>query len=158
MHLRIAKADVVVSQVQKTNVGTFLIRFEGGSEKEKLILNKQVNLFTTNVDVFLEKSLENTNVEYNDGFSESFESGFVDKIKMNGIPDKLLSYYNNGNYISLMKGAMDFADAFIMGEEKINDEVLEYAQASGKPILDYQGDEDYFDAYNQFYDQIIEAN
>ncbi len=95
---------------------------------------------------------------YNDGFSESFESGFAGKIKMNGIPDKLLSNYNNANYVSLMKGAIDFADAFIIGEEKINDEVLEYAKASGKPILEYQGDEDYFDAYNQFYDQIIESN
>lgn len=44
--------------------------------RKSTILNKQVNLFTTNVDVFLEKSLENTNVEYNDGFSGRFEPLF----------------------------------------------------------------------------------
>lgn len=44
--------------------------------RKSTILNKQVNLFTTNVDVFLEKSLENTNVEYNDGFSGRFDPLF----------------------------------------------------------------------------------
>jgi len=94
---------------------------------------------------------------YDDGFAESFGKGFAHKIKMNGIPDDLLKYFSKGNYVSLMKGAIDFADAFIIGEEKINNEVLEYAQASGKPILDYQGNEDYFESFNQFYDQIIET-
>lgn len=38
-------------------------------KRKSTILNKQINIFTTNVDVFLEKSLEDTKVEYNDGFS-----------------------------------------------------------------------------------------
>ncbi len=33
------------------------------------ILNKQVNIFTTNIDLFVEKALENLGLEYNDGFS-----------------------------------------------------------------------------------------
>lgn len=45
-------------------------------KRKSTILNKQVNLFTTNVDVFLEKSLESTNVEYNDGFSGRFDPLF----------------------------------------------------------------------------------
>ncbi len=44
--------------------------------RKSTILNKQVNLFTTNVDVFLEKALESTNVEYNDGFSGRFDPLF----------------------------------------------------------------------------------
>lgn len=32
------------------------------------LITKQVNLFTTNIDIFLEKSLEQTNLEFNDGF------------------------------------------------------------------------------------------
>jgi starch synthase len=93
---------------------------------------------------------------YNDGFEEEFDPKFVEKIKAPGIPDKALQYYKKANYVSLMKSAIDFADAFILGDENINTEVLDYAQASGKPILEYQGDEDYFDAYNQFYDEILE--
>ncbi len=44
--------------------------------RKSSILNKQLNIFTTNVDIFLEKSLENTNVEYNDGFSGRFSPKF----------------------------------------------------------------------------------
>jgi len=40
------------------------------------ILNKKINLFTTNIDVFLEKSLESTTVEFNDGFSGRFNPIF----------------------------------------------------------------------------------
>ena len=33
------------------------------------IYNKQINLFTTNIDLFFERSLEGTKVEFNDGFA-----------------------------------------------------------------------------------------
>lgn len=44
--------------------------------RKSTILGKQVNIFTTNVDVFLEKSLESINVEYNDGFRGRFDPLF----------------------------------------------------------------------------------
>lgn len=40
------------------------------------LLNKQVNLFTTNMDLFLDKTLDKLNIEFNDGFSGKFESVF----------------------------------------------------------------------------------
>ena len=55
----------------------------------------------------------------------------------------------------LMKGAIDRSDALIIGSSELNPEVLEYAKASGKPILEYQDSEDYYVAYNEFYDKII---
>lgn len=36
--------------------------------RKSTLLNKQVNLFTTNIDIFLEKALEDTGAYYNDGF------------------------------------------------------------------------------------------
>lgn len=95
---------------------------------------------------------------YNDGFDESFVKDYVHKMKMNGVSDEDLAHFNGADYVSFMKGAMDFADAFIIGEKNVNKELLDYAQNSGKPVLDYQGDENYFEAYNEFYDQIIEKN
>jgi hypothetical protein len=38
-------------------------------DRKTTILNKQVNIFTTNIDVFLETVLEELQIEYNDGFS-----------------------------------------------------------------------------------------
>jgi len=40
------------------------------------LLSKQVNLFTTNVDIFLEKALEEQNIEFNDGFTGSLNPSF----------------------------------------------------------------------------------
>lgn len=93
---------------------------------------------------------------YDEPFDEGFRKNFPEKIKMNGISKTNLKYYKEANYVSLMQGVIDFSDAFILGHEKIDDNVMEMVQASGKPILDYQGEEDYFDAYNEFYDKIIE--
>ncbi|HAT2038537.1 TPA: hypothetical protein I8Z93_000958 [Legionella pneumophila] len=40
------------------------------------LLSKQINLFTTNVDIFLEKSLEEQHLEFNDGFTGTLNPSF----------------------------------------------------------------------------------
>ncbi len=56
-----------------------------------------------------------------------------------------------------MKGAITFSDAIIQGSETVNAELLEFAKASGKPFLDYQGPEkeNYVEPINDFYDKIL---
>lgn len=41
-------------------------------KRENSILTKQVNIFTSNIDIFCEKALENTGIEFNDGFHGRF--------------------------------------------------------------------------------------
>ena len=41
-------------------------------KREDTILTKQVNIFTTNIDIFSEKALEESEIEFNDGFSGRF--------------------------------------------------------------------------------------
>ena len=93
---------------------------------------------------------------YNDGFEETLGENFPNKMFVKGMDKSLLEKYNNADYVTLMKNAIDNADALIAGEKELNQEVLDYAKASGKPFLDYQGEDDYFDTYNEFYDKIIE--
>ena len=50
---------------------------------------------------------------------------------------------------SMAAGAVVFPMANPVPE--ISPELEEYAKASGKPFLPYPGDEDYIDAYNDFY-------
>jgi SIR2-like domain len=45
-------------------------------QRKSTILSKQANIFTTNIDVFLEKSLEEVGLEYNDGFNGRFSPRF----------------------------------------------------------------------------------
>lgn len=92
---------------------------------------------------------------YNDEFNESFRNDFSEKMKSPDISEEDLKYYIDANFISISKSAIDHSDALIIGSEDVNAELLEYAKASGKPILDYQESEDYHIAYNKFYDTII---
>jgi len=41
-------------------------------DRRNSLLSKQVNIFTTNIDVYLEKALEEKGFEFNDGFSGRF--------------------------------------------------------------------------------------
>lgn len=45
-------------------------------KRKTTILSKEVNLFTTNVDIFIEKALEDLALEYNDGFNGRFKPKF----------------------------------------------------------------------------------
>ena len=44
--------------------------------RKSTLLGKEINLFTTNVDVFLERSLEEIGLEFNDGFNGRFKPRF----------------------------------------------------------------------------------
>src|SRR5690606_11587610 len=54
----------------KTNYKDFLIALNIILLRRRSnIISRQVNLFTTNMDIFLDCTLESVNLEYNDGFS-----------------------------------------------------------------------------------------
>lgn len=93
---------------------------------------------------------------YDDEFEEQFNKDFANKIKLEGITVKDLKHFKKPTYTTLMMSAIDFSEGLILAGEQINPELLEYAKASGKPILERQGD-NYIDAYNNFYDSIIQA-
>ncbi|MCF8219532.1 MAG: glycogen/starch synthase [Bacteroidales bacterium] len=92
---------------------------------------------------------------YDDGFSEELNPKFIDKLKFDGLKDKDLKHYKKPNYVNLMKSAIDHSDGLIMGSEKINPELEKYAKDSKKPMLDFQSEENYIKAYNEFYDRFL---
>ncbi len=53
-----------------TTLNSILLR------RKSTILSKEVNLFTTNIDIFLEKALEELCLEFNDGFNGRFRPSF----------------------------------------------------------------------------------
>jgi hypothetical protein len=75
-NVKILNDDAVTEEV-RGNYQTFLRAVNSILLKRKTtILSKEVNLFTTNVDIFLDKSLEDLNLEYNDGFNGHFNPKF----------------------------------------------------------------------------------
>lgn len=63
-------------QTKKNYDEFFLALSEVVLQRKSTILSKQVNLFTTNIDILMETSLERLLIEYNDGFSGKFNPTF----------------------------------------------------------------------------------
>lgn len=93
---------------------------------------------------------------YDDEFEETLDKDFSKKIKYENITNKDLEHYKNPTYVNIIKAGIDYSDAVVQGSEKVNEEVKKYAAASKKPFLDYQPEEKYIDAYNDFYEKLLE--
>lgn len=63
-------------QTKKSYDDFFLALSEVVLQRKSTILSKQINLFTTNIDVLMETTLERLLIEYNDGFSGKFNPTF----------------------------------------------------------------------------------
>lgn len=93
---------------------------------------------------------------YDDDFDGSFRDSYEKKLKMPGIVAKEVKWLKNPVYANIQKSALDFADGIVIASPNVNPEVEKYARSLNKPILEYQGEENYVDAYNEFYDKIKE--
>lgn len=95
---------------------------------------------------------------YEEEFTKNLNKKIVDKAAFDGISKKDLKHIEEASYVNLMKLAIDFADGIAYGSEKVNEDVMKYAKKSGKPILEYKGEAEYADAYNEFYDMVLESS
>ncbi|MDE5660795.1 MAG: glycogen/starch synthase [Muribaculaceae bacterium] len=80
------------------------------------------------------------------------------QLKTDGITDRYLASVKNKpiDFDSLNRLAIDHADAIIIGHADVSPELIEYAMASGKPVLPFACDlEQNGKALADFYDQIL---
>jgi starch synthase len=95
---------------------------------------------------------------YEDGFKTPLKSNFPNKLKMDGALDEdLKELKKDTDFVTLSKLAVDFADGVIQGSRTIHPEIANYILKSDKPFLTYQSSEDYIDAFNEFYDLVLES-
>ncbi len=93
---------------------------------------------------------------YDDGFKQPLNERFPQKLMLQGVtPKDIKSLNNNTDFESLSRLAIDFSDGVIQGSETVNSNVKEYAIQKGIPFLDYQPEDNYVDAFNEFYDKIL---
>ena len=93
---------------------------------------------------------------YNNGFKTPLRSSLLDKLAADGIDKNALkSISGKADFLGMTKLAVENSDGIIIGCDSIDDEVRKYLSGVDKPLLDYQGEESYIDAYNDFYDKIL---
>jgi starch synthase len=81
---------------------------------------------------------------YDEEYTKVLNKKIIDKAIIDGVTKKDL------------KLAIDHSDGISFGNEKINEELMKYAKKSGKPVLEFKGEAEYADAYNEFYDLVLE--
>lgn len=92
---------------------------------------------------------------YNNDFQKPFRESFTDKLVADGIDRKALDFNDRADFFSISRLAIDNSDGIIIGSKEINNEVRKYIDSQEKPVLEYQDEEEYIDAYNEFYDKIV---
>jgi starch synthase len=92
---------------------------------------------------------------YDDDFSEKLSDRMVEKLKMDEIDEGMLEHYKDAGHGELMKGAISFSDAVIIGSETINDDLKAHVDGLDKPVLEYKNMDEYVEAYNNFYDELL---
>ncbi|WP_321480980.1 glycogen/starch synthase [uncultured Bacteroides sp.] len=94
---------------------------------------------------------------YEDDFKNKFKDDFTAQLLMKDIvEDDIKTLTKPVDYLTLMKLAVDYSDGIIQNSEKVNQEIINYAQEQGKAMLNYQSTETYPDSCNEFYDKIWE--
>lgn len=78
---------------------------------------------------------------------------FADKLAQDGIPAEAVAALGDKavDTDTLDRLAIDYADAIAVSSDNVSAAVLDYARASGKPLLEYPGHDNYAAAYGEFY-------
>lgn len=93
---------------------------------------------------------------YNGSLAATFDETFKDKASINNLEPEDLAAYQEGKIVSLHKGATTYSDAIIKGSEDLGDDINKILADSGKPVLEFQSEEEYLPAYIEFYNSLLE--
>jgi starch synthase len=88
---------------------------------------------------------------YNQSFENTLNKGLIDKIKFDNVDENAISILKNPSYNNIMKVAVDYSDAIIIGSQDIPEELQTYVENCEKPVLEYQDQDTFAEAYTEFY-------
>jgi starch synthase len=93
---------------------------------------------------------------YNDHFDGALDSEFAKKAVTEGVTLKDLAVAKEPSHINLNKLACQYADAVILHHKEVSDELKQFANKLGKPVLENPGEKEYINAYSEFFDNLME--
>ncbi len=94
---------------------------------------------------------------YGDGFKQTYEDKFFDKLIMDGVSREDIENIGSPDFLGVSKLALNYSDAVVQGSEKVDETIMSYAKELQLPIMDYVGlEEGYVEAYDRFYDSLFD--
>lgn len=92
---------------------------------------------------------------YNDEFEEGFNNDIAEKISTIGVPLNEMKKNKPLDYVSLSKLAIDNSDAVVQGNPEVNNSLVEYTKSKNKQFLTYKNQEEYIEAYENLYQELL---
>lgn len=94
---------------------------------------------------------------YDNPFQVPFRDGFSSKLMLDGInAGDVEEISGEVTFEALNKLAFQFSDGIIQASPTMSESLKEAAENSGKLFLEYQSPDNYIEAFNDFYDQVLE--
>ncbi len=91
-------------------------------------------------------------------FDEEFEGSLCEnlskKLKADGGTLKDWKNYKEPTYLNLMKAAIGYSDAVVVAQEGVSKELIEFARAAKKTVVDYAPMPELADRLSELYDKI----
>ena len=95
---------------------------------------------------------------YNENYPETLNDSLCRKVLMEGVSEKDIALLKDPCCTNLSKLAIKYADGIILASNDINPAIREYIAKADKPSLNCQDPDAYIDAYNAFYEEVLEES
>ncbi|MBT8267429.1 MAG: glycogen/starch synthase [Bacteroidia bacterium] len=92
---------------------------------------------------------------YNQSFDDTLNKDMVKKIQFDNIDQDAIKGLSDPSYNNIMKVAIDYSDALIIGSEDIPKELQDHLKNCKKPVLDYYDLDSFAEAYTEFYNSQV---
>lgn len=87
---------------------------------------------------------------YNQSFNNTLSNDMFNKVKFDNLNEEAIKVLEHPSYINLMKVAIDYSDALIVGSEEIPKDLTAYIKDANKPVLEYKSRDEFGEAYTKF--------
>lgn len=91
---------------------------------------------------------------FNEDFEGSLCESIAKKLKADGGTVKDWKLYKEPTYLNLMKAAINYADAVVVAEEGVNQELIDFAYSNKKHVIEYTPMPELADKLSELYDKI----
>ena len=92
---------------------------------------------------------------YDNGFEGTLDPEFIKKVKFDKISDANAAILEEPSYDNIMKNAINNSDAVLIVNENVSSDLKEFANNSGKPVLEYKEGLDFSETYLSFYKENV---
>ena len=91
---------------------------------------------------------------YDEEFDETMDTRLIEKLVYDGMDPANLELLKKPTYNNFIKLATRYCDGIVYGSEEVSDEIKNYVDALGIPVLDAQPEENLMAVFDEFYSTV----